>query len=618
MARINSASTLVSVVIVNWNGKKWLKNCLASLDAQTHKVLEVIIVDNGSTDGSLGYLKRRRPQVKIVANKTNVGFALGNNQGAQLARGAYILFLNNDTVADPNMVEELVEYAQHHDAGMVQPKIRLLEHPDRLDVVAAQLTIFGFLRYEGLREVDYGQYDSPKQIFSPKGACILMPRGLFNKVGGFDEHFFAYAEETDLAWRVWLAGKKVWYCPDALVYHGVGATSRRLNYQFVQYHAFKNRLASLWANLGLGNLLWRMPLHLGALGGLIILSLLSLRLPQARAILHALSHAVGSIKYLQSKRRHAQALRRVPDRILFPMIQASPDPGQFFGYAINFMRSGAKPLSAIPGILESRTFHRFIRHILEIYHRHLHTPKRIDIESTMWAEQVRDNLIRYLPYLPKGGRALDLGCGKGHNAVLLKLLGYQVEGLDLQVTLGEQLGITAPRWQRELWDELQTRYGIHLYFGDGKHLRYPDHHFDVVLTYAVLEHIEPQSEVLGVLREVARVLKPGGIMLIYDLPSAQSWAEKLADVFGLGSHEHRYTAQQLREIISSSALRSHSIEKYGTFPVHPISAGLLAAFNEALPVWVRLEKLLRKTPLIRYAHFFRAAIYKPSQRKERQ
>lgn len=604
-----SSQPTVSVIIVNWNGRRWLKNCLHSLTRQ-RMPLEIIVVDNGSSDGSQQYIKRAFPSVRMVENQENIGFAPANNQGAALSRAEYLLFLNNDTVVTAGALSELVQFAKRQNATIVQPKILLLEHPDHFDVVSAHLTPLGFLQYEGLREFDFGQYDEPKEIFSPKGACMLVKRAAFERVGGFDADFFAYAEETDLAWRILLAGGSAFYDPKAVIYHAVGSTSKQLAYRFIHFHSFKNRLLTLRTNLSLGQRFWRLPLHYLTLIGLILVTLVTGRFQQTRAITDAVVWNIRNRKLVKRRRELIRKIRTVSDRDLLGRISAHWSVRTFFAYAGNFLRAGVRPIESGPGILQQATFHRFILHMIAIYKEHLPLKRRLDIQSTMWAEQIRDNFLVFAPYLPKGGKALDLGCGKGHNGVLLKLLGYDVQGIDLPLTLGEQLGIETKYWQRDLWKDLRERYGVQLNFGSGAQLPFPAGHFDLVLTYAVLEHVEPQSAVVSVLAEIKRVLKPGGVLLIYDLPRARSWAEKLADVLRLGSHEHRWTRSELKQAISKAGLKLEIIDRYGTFPVHPLTGGLLTAFNGFLPLWVGLEKLLRKTVLIRWSHFIRAVASK--------
>jgi len=237
---------LVSILIVNWNGKKHLKEALGSIKRITHKNYEVIIVDQGSNDGSVSYIKKRHPYVKLVEIKENLGFAGGNNVGVKYARGKYILFLNNDTKLEPDFLTYLVGAIAEKGVGVVQPKILFYDGAE-IQSTGSFLTKSGFLFHRG-----YGaprdSYNEPDYIFSANGSSMLVRRALIERIGLFDEDFFAYFEESDFCWRAWNAGYKVKYEPRAVVYHKGGQTSKALANDFVQFHSFKNRLCSILKN----------------------------------------------------------------------------------------------------------------------------------------------------------------------------------------------------------------------------------------------------------------------------------------------------------------------------------------------------------------------------------
>jgi len=215
---------LVSVVIVNFNGKKFLDDCLSSLSRQTYRDFEVILVDNGSSDGSAGYVRERYPSVILVGTGKNLGFAGGTNAGICAAQGAFIFTLNNDTITDPHLLEEIIKPMQGDlCVGMCGAKMLL---PDgRIDSTAICLSRSGSAWDRGKGEPDRGQYDTAEEIFGPCAGAALYRRSMLDEIGLFDEDFFLYFEDVDLAFRGRLAGWKCWYVPSARVVHIYGGTA---------------------------------------------------------------------------------------------------------------------------------------------------------------------------------------------------------------------------------------------------------------------------------------------------------------------------------------------------------------------------------------------------------
>ncbi len=220
-------SPLVSVIVVNWNGKKYLADCLQSIRAQTFSDYEVILVDNGSTDGSVEWIRENFPGwVQVLANKRNEGFSGGNNRGIKAAVGKYIVLLNNDAQADPRWVEELVKVAEENpQAGMLACKIYLQGDLKIIDNVGHLIYRDGLNRGRGRLEVDRGQYEKMEEVFFPSGCAALYRREMLEEVGLFDEDFFAYGDDTDLGFKGRLAGWKCLYVPKAVVHHRYSQSS---------------------------------------------------------------------------------------------------------------------------------------------------------------------------------------------------------------------------------------------------------------------------------------------------------------------------------------------------------------------------------------------------------
>jgi GT2 family glycosyltransferase len=215
------------VVIVNWNGKHLLGECLDSLLAQSVGGVEIILVDNGSHDGSAGYVLERYRDVRVVSLTENIGFAGGNNAGIRVASGKYIALLNNDTKVDPNWLTNLLKEAEASPSivGMWASKILSYDNPDVIDNVGLIMYPDGLGRGKGRLEKDEGQYDQRQEAFFPSGCAGLYRREMLDEIGLFDEEFFAYADDVDLGLRARLAGWQCIYVPSAKVYHKYSASS---------------------------------------------------------------------------------------------------------------------------------------------------------------------------------------------------------------------------------------------------------------------------------------------------------------------------------------------------------------------------------------------------------
>lgn len=311
---------LVSIIIINFNGLNYLKDCFESLRKIDYQNWEVIVVDNGSTDGSVEYLQeyKKFKRLKIIRNSRNLGFAEPNNQGYRQADGDYILLLNNDTVVKSDFVRLTVErMAKEPEIGVAQPKIYLMEKAGYLDNTGSFITKTGFLKHEGFLEKDSARFNKEKNIFAAKGACMFIKREIIEKVGLFDKDFFAYFEESDFCWRVWLTGYKIIYFPDTYIYHKLGATSKKMNQFSINYHSLKNRLASLIKNLEGYNLLLVLVPHLIILGIIALYYLSSLRFDKAKMVMNALWWNIINLYPLLKKRTEVQRFRILGDREIF-------------------------------------------------------------------------------------------------------------------------------------------------------------------------------------------------------------------------------------------------------------------------------------------------------------
>lgn len=220
-----TAPPLISSIVVNWNRRDLLRACLVSLQTQRFPNTEIILVDNGSTDGSVEMTERDFPTVRIVRNTQNRGFCAANNQGIAIARGEFIALLNNDAEADPRFLESLVRvFDQRPDVGMAAAKIVVWEDPGLIDKVGHLIYPDGQNRGRGTGERDTGQYDRVEEVLWPDGCGAMYRKSMLDQIGGFDEDFFAYADDAELGLRARIAGWGCIYTPHAVVRHHRGAT----------------------------------------------------------------------------------------------------------------------------------------------------------------------------------------------------------------------------------------------------------------------------------------------------------------------------------------------------------------------------------------------------------
>ncbi len=230
----------ISVVVLNWNRCALLRACLHSLSRQEGVDFEVVLVDNGSTDGSVEMARREFSEsgklaLKIIENRENRGYCAGNNQGFSASRSPFVALFNNDAEADPAWLAALRQAFSdaRPDVGMAASKILVFEDPRRIDKAGHLIYPDGQNRGRGSGELDRGQYDRVEEALWPDGCAAMYRRDMLDEIGGFDEDLFAYADDAELGLRARIAGWKCLYIPEAVVRHHRGSTlgvlsSRRL------------------------------------------------------------------------------------------------------------------------------------------------------------------------------------------------------------------------------------------------------------------------------------------------------------------------------------------------------------------------------------------------------
>jgi GT2 family glycosyltransferase len=258
----------VAVVILNWNGRAFLERFLPSVLASTYPNLKVIVADNASTDDSLTFLKDHHPQVGIIENATNEGFARGYNSALRQVQADLYVLLNSDVEVTPGWIEPIVDCFVDPTVAAVQPKMLQWSSRNVLEYAGAAggwIDRFGYPFCRGrifdAHETDQGQYDDTAPIFWASGASLFVRAKVYHEVGGFDPFFFAHQEEIDLCWRIHLAGYQVLACPASVIYHVGGGTLPKGNARKV-FLNFRNNLIMLWKNLPLRQRLWKIPFRI--------------------------------------------------------------------------------------------------------------------------------------------------------------------------------------------------------------------------------------------------------------------------------------------------------------------------------------------------------------------
>lgn len=318
---------LISIIIVNWNGKKWLQRCFSSLKRQTYKRFEVVFVDNGSSDESVAFARKLFPKVKIVQNKSNHGFAKANNSGYTYAKGEYILLLNNDTIMAPTALEKFIEgFRTIPNAGSIQSKLIMMYEKKKLDICGSYWTDSSLLYHFGMSQPEHKKiYNSPKAFFTNKGASMMIKREVIHKLGLFDDDFWSYYEETDLCSRMWLAGYECWYYPKAIVWHAVGGTATTFPNSFIQFHNFKNKLLSFLKNFEVGTLLKVLPIFLLVNIVLSFFWLFSGKIAHFFSLYKAIFWNVQNLPRTLHKRRKIQKVRKTSDAVIFSKVKKNPN-----------------------------------------------------------------------------------------------------------------------------------------------------------------------------------------------------------------------------------------------------------------------------------------------------
>ncbi len=303
------SSVLFSVVIPNWNGIRFLPTCLDALKQQTYPNIEVIVVDNASSDGSQDLIRRDYAWVKLIDLPENRGFTGACNAGMQAAQGEFVALLNNDTEVDPNWAAAVVDaFARHPEVGSIASKMLLFDQRDHIHTAGDYFTKAGRAGNRGVWQADGGQFDHEEYVFSACGGSSVYRKVLLDQIGLLDDDFFFSLEDVDLGWRANLAGWRCLYTPAAVVYHHLSATGGGVT---ASYYDGRNLIFVLVKDFPL----WRRY------GGRIIASQVRLacealrawRGAAARARLRGMLAGLRGVPLMLKKRRVVQSQRRLTD-----------------------------------------------------------------------------------------------------------------------------------------------------------------------------------------------------------------------------------------------------------------------------------------------------------------
>ena len=312
----------VSVIIVNWNGVDLLRKCLESLRQQIYQHFEIIIVDNASTDGSTDFVERQVPEAKLLRLARNRGFAGGNIEGLKAAQGDYIALLNNDTVAAPEWLHELVKAMEEDPrVGICASKLIMHHQPDRIDSAGDGCVTSGHGFKQGNREAG-SNYSRQQYVFGACAAAALYRREMIDDIGFLDEDFFINCEDTDLNFRAQLMGWKCLFVPTAVVVHKVSSTLGQMGNLSVYYLSRNEEF--VWAKNLPARLMIRYLHHklIQELGGM---AYFCIRLGKWRPYLRGKWDAMRMLPKVILKRKEIQLRKRVDhhylETILTPIFQ---------------------------------------------------------------------------------------------------------------------------------------------------------------------------------------------------------------------------------------------------------------------------------------------------------
>jgi GT2 family glycosyltransferase len=300
-----SSTPKISIIIVNWNGLALLDECLKSLTTQSFQDFEIILVDNGSSDGSVEWIQKNYPNVRLLCLESNIGFSGGNNAGLKLARGQYVALLNNDTKVEPDWLNALyVRISSDEHIAACDSKVLFFARPSTIWGSGGIYTIAGSAQARWGRETDGKDNQCAGDVFVAIACAAIYRRAVIDRIGLFDEDFFAGYEDVDWSFRARLAGYRIMNEPAARVYHIVSATHIHNSSTFI-YNSQKNVSITFLKNMPMTLMLKYFPLHfIYCIGCLIYYT----KIGKLKAFLRAKGYVVLHLTKILKKRKEIQKL----------------------------------------------------------------------------------------------------------------------------------------------------------------------------------------------------------------------------------------------------------------------------------------------------------------------
>ena len=348
---VPSVSIRASVIIVGYNSRIDLERCLPGLLASAASDVEIIVVDNASQDGSAGEIQAKFPEVHLIISQRNQGYGGANNLGARQARGRSLVFLNPDTIVQPGWLEPLVAALEAGSpANLVTSKVLLMDDPRRINTCGNNVHISGLTLCRGMGRPVH-EFDRSVEVSAVSGAAFAMPRTLFDALGGFDERFFMYMEDTDLSMRARLAGCACLYVPSSVVVHNYRLTFGPLK----TYYQERNRYCMLLKCLRWRTLLVLLPILL--LAEVVTCGFVLARdRHHWRNKLRAYAWVIKGWDEIMRERGKVQSMRRVPDRALLRMT----------GYGLGLEQTGEGRLTRVAQRIINPLFRILYRWVLAL------------------------------------------------------------------------------------------------------------------------------------------------------------------------------------------------------------------------------------------------------------
>ena len=305
---VEKISTSVTVLILNFNGRRYLRQCLDSLLATDYPNFKTIVIDNGSVDGSVEFIRKNYPSVQVIRHDRNYGYAFAYNLVMDAIQSEYVALVNNDVVVEPSWLRHLVSYAENPDVAAVTPKMKFLNDKARLNSTGGNCDSYGVGWNRGNGEVDRGQYEAVQEVFYGNGGALLIKKRVWREIGPFDERYFMYGEDLDWCWQARLRGYKILYVPRAEVGHQWRGSGGAITYLLERHW-----LSTVLKNYSLTTLALLIPKYLG----LRILKTLWLiahaESSEKLAVLKSVLWNLSTFRNSWRKRTRIQMSRTVPD-----------------------------------------------------------------------------------------------------------------------------------------------------------------------------------------------------------------------------------------------------------------------------------------------------------------